>query len=192
MCVQEFCGYWMDLPLWCERFVVANQTDLEKIIASPIRQVLIDATKGKDVEGEPMPATGAIGATAPVPAAIEAFEAPSPRGRVARNEELERAGKILQGRRMVVVDMFEEARLGIVREAGRASSAVDEIANSVASRRTVKIELARRKSADDHTFMHSVAASALMAGLAWTLGPDDAQIKLAGIVWPGCCTTSAR
>lgn len=43
------------------------------------------------------------------------------------------------------------------------------------------ISLARLKSADDYTFMHSVAVCALMIALARQLGLDEAQCRSAGV-----------
>jgi HD-GYP domain-containing protein (c-di-GMP phosphodiesterase class II) len=52
------------------------------------------------------------------------------------------------------------------------------------------ISLARLKTADDYTFMHSVAVCALMIALARQLGLDESRRAMP--VWPACCTTSAR
>lgn len=50
MYVQEFCGSWMDHPFWREHFLIENEAALKKILECPIREVLIDASKGLNVD----------------------------------------------------------------------------------------------------------------------------------------------
>lgn len=72
MYVHEFCGSWMDHPFWRSRFVLDNPRDLERIRATPIREVMIDISRGKDVAARPQaaaPAPRAAAAAAPQPAA---------------------------------------------------------------------------------------------------------------------------
>jgi putative nucleotidyltransferase with HDIG domain len=185
MYVQEFCGSWIDHPFWRERFVVANETDLKKILDSPIRHVLIDAAKGLDVPAEKiLDVRREAAAGVPAPPVADAKPEPiaaASRRAVDKEEELARAAKIFVDSRKVVVDMFGEARLGGMRDADGAAEVVDDIADSVARHPMAMIGLARLKTADDYTFMHSVAVSALMVALARTLGFDEAQIRIAGM-----------
>ncbi len=95
--------------------------------------------------------------------------------------ELERASKIFRESRKVVDDMFGQARMGSVRSTDAAESVVDQIADSVSRHPSAMIGLSRLKSADDYTFMHSMAVSALMVALARTLGLDEEQARLAGM-----------
>jgi putative nucleotidyltransferase with HDIG domain len=193
MYVLEFCGPWIDHPFWRERFVIANEVDLKTIVDSPILEVVIDASKGLDVEdavaparagasgsaGQPAP--GPVPAAAVAPAAAAARQATPAARHVDKEEELERAARILADSREVVATMFGEARLGGVRDVGEAMAAVDNIAGSVARHPMAMIGLARLKSADDYTFMHSVAVSALMVALARTLGLAEDEVRVAGM-----------
>jgi len=56
MYVHELCGSWMDHPFWRSRFVLDNPRDLERIRATPIREVMIDLSHGKDVAARPQAA----------------------------------------------------------------------------------------------------------------------------------------
>ena len=49
MHIKEFCGAWMDHPFWRGQFVVTDPKDLEKLVASAVREVIIDTGKGLDV-----------------------------------------------------------------------------------------------------------------------------------------------
>ena len=181
MYVQEFCGPWIDHPFWRERFVIADEADLQTIMDSPIREVVIDASKGLDVDPQ---APVRPDRPAPPPPAPKEKTAAAPAGApraLDPKDELERAARILAESRDVVASMFDEARLGGVRDVGTAMAAVDAIAGSVERHPMAMIGLARLKSADDYTFMHSVAVSALMVALARTLGLDANQVRVAGM-----------
>ena len=61
--------------------------------------------------------------------------------------------------------MFSQARLGNAVDAARCLPLVDEIASSVFRNPGALVSLARLKSRDDYTYMHSVAVCALMVSL---------------------------
>jgi HD-GYP domain-containing protein (c-di-GMP phosphodiesterase class II) len=77
--------------------------------------------------------------------------------------------------------MFEEARMGKAVEIGGAQKLVEEITDSVARNPGALISLARLKTADDYTYMHSVAVCAMMVALAKQLGLDEKQVRVAGL-----------
>lgn len=51
MHLQSFCGAWLDHPFWRTKFVLADSNDITLILESPIKEVIIDISKGLDVEG---------------------------------------------------------------------------------------------------------------------------------------------
>lgn len=78
--------------------------------------------------------------------------------------------------------MFQEARMGkAVNTAGAQQRLVEEITASVSRSPGDLISLARLKTADDYTYMHSVAVCALMVALAKQLDLDAAATRSAGI-----------
>jgi HD-GYP domain-containing protein (c-di-GMP phosphodiesterase class II) len=66
-------------------------------------------------------------------------------------------------------------------DTGGAKKLVEEITDSVSRNPGALISLARLKTADDYTYMHSVAVCAMMVALAKQLGLDEAQTRSAGI-----------
>ena len=89
-----------------------------------------------------------------------------------------------------VVSMFNEARMGRAVDSAGAQSLVEEISDSVTRNPGALISLARLKTADDYTYMHSVAVCALMVALAKQLKLKEDQQRLAGMA--ACCTTWTR
>src|SRR5690606_39181490 len=92
---------------------------------------------------------------------------------VALDEELKRAAMICARARSAVVSMFQEVRMGKAINAEAAGELVEEISSSVLRNPGALISLARLKTADDYTYMHSVAVCALMVALARQLDLDE-------------------
>ncbi len=179
MYVQELCGNWFDSPFWKKSFALDTRAKLDAILASKITQAVIDPARGRDLADDD---TLEEGAAAPDASASEA--APFRYGPVqasSMDAELGRAGALLSKSREAVCTMFQEARMGRAIALEAAQPLVDEIAHSVMRNPDALVGLVRLKSADDYTYMHSVAVCALMIALARQLGLDDAETRELGL-----------
>jgi putative nucleotidyltransferase with HDIG domain len=181
MHLKEFCGSWMDHPFWRTGFVLLDAKDLQIILSSSIKEVWIDCAKGLDIAG---------GESAVLEAESEQQVEVDRRNvadstrqivPVAASKEIARATKIVRQSKQAVVSMFEEARMGNTVDVGGARLLVEEISDSVSRNPGALISLARLKTADDYTYMHSVAVCAMMVALAKQLGLDEAQVRSAGL-----------
>jgi putative nucleotidyltransferase with HDIG domain len=180
MHLHEFCGSWMEHPFWRTKFVLKDPSDLASIRASSIKEVWIDVVKGADtVEGVSREASEAEVERELSEAA--AAEAPVAQQRVSMRDEAARAARICAKSKQAVVSMFQEARMGNAVSAEDCAPLVEEISNSVARNPGALISLARLKTADDYTYMHSVAVCALMIALARQLKLDEQQTRQAGL-----------
>ena len=185
MYLEELVGTWLDNPFWRSSFVISKPADLALIRASKIREVWIDSAKGLDVPpaamAEPapkdLPFPAMVPATLAGPLAGEGTARPA----VAIAEELERAARICAQGREAVSDMFREARMGKAVDAQRVGALVEEISDSVARNASALISLARLKTADDYTYMHSVAVCAMMIALARQLDFGEDGVRAAGV-----------
>ena len=178
MHVHEFCGSWMDHPFWRGAFLLDDPKDLQTILATGLKEVWIDTSKGLDVEGGKTKEAVAV----EVDAALAQAEAPGkslPRTNIA--QEAERAVKICAKSKQAVTSMFHEARMGKALNADDALPIVEEISTSVMRNPGALISLARLKNKDEYTYMHSVAVCALMVSLARTMGFNDEQTRHAGL-----------
>lgn len=177
MHIQEFCGSWMDHPFWRENFVLKDPEDLRQIRTCGIKEVWIDVAKGVDVAGPTKQE-----AEAAIDARLDAIAAPpAPPPRASMAEEVKRAAKICAKGKESVVSMFQEARMGKAIDHAAAGALVEEISDSVMRNPGALISLARLRTADDYTYMHSVAVCALMVALARQLGLDEKQTREAGM-----------
>ena len=181
MHLKEFCGSWMEHPFWRNAFVITDPADIEAILASSIQEVWIDNEKGLDVAAGELTVSVAeseaqVDAELSVAAEEQREVAPVP-----ASVELIRAAKICAQSKRAVSSMFQEARLGKAVNTASAKKLVEEISDSVSRNPGALISLARLKTADDYTYMHSVAVCALMIALSKQLNLDEIQTRSAGI-----------
>ena len=169
----------MDHPFWRSKFTLNNPDDIRRILESGITEVWIDIAKGLDIPAE----TRQVSETPVTESTVEAEakqQDKSPRP-VSRMEELKRAAMICSKARKAVVSMFQEVRMGNAISAEAAGELVEEISSSVLRNPGALISLARLKTADDYTYMHSVAVCALMVALARQLELDEKDVREAGM-----------
>lgn len=195
MYLHEFCGSWMDHPFWRAKFLLKDPKDLARIQATAIQEIWIDTDKGLDVA----PGTASVsreeadaqidsdfGLLEDLPPIKVTLPPPPPPPKRDRkptdmSSELKMAAAICVKSKEAVVSMFNEARMGRAVDSVGAQSLVEEISDSVTRNPGALISLARLKTADDYTYMHSVAVCALMVALAKQLKLKDDQQRLAGM-----------
>lgn len=181
MHLKEFCGSWMEHPFWRTSFVIVDPKDIQSILASSIKEVWIDCSKGLDV---PQGQTAVLAAESEAQVDADLLQvagADRDTAAVSVAVEMEHAAKICQQSKRAVISMFEEARMGHAVDTDGAQKLVAEITDSVARNSGALISLARLKTADDYTYMHSVAVCAMMVALAKQLGLDESAVRLAGL-----------
>lgn len=197
MYLLKLCGPWMQHPFWRTSFLIEDHETIAQIRSSGIREVVIDPERGLDVavtvvqggyqpaatqETEP-PAAEAVEAPPTLEAPAEGTEgAPVVESgqKHAFVDEIIRARRICFESKAVVESMLREARLGKAIDAGAAMPVVEAIANSVLRNADALISVARLKTADDYTYLHSVAVCALMIALARELGLGEDEAREAG------------
>lgn len=183
MHLHELCGTWLDHPFWKTKFVLRDPADLAKLQESGVKECWIDVSKGLDVASPAAPETAPLPAVAAVPVASPEPPAAVPATRVTTSmtEELGRAASLVNQSRAAVMKLFSEARLGRAMEAEQCAPLVEEIASSVWRNPGALVSLARLKTHDDYTYMHSIAVCALMVSLARQLGQNETEAREAGM-----------
>jgi HD-GYP domain-containing protein (c-di-GMP phosphodiesterase class II) len=178
MFLQALEGAWLSHPFWKTRFVLADPADLAALKASGVPAVWIDVSKGGDVPAAGAPAPAAAG-TAPLVVAQAAPAAPPPRASI--EDELDRAAEVLGRAKGAVIALFGEARLGKAVDSDICLPIVDEVTSSLARNPSAFVSLARLKTKDDYTYLHSVAVCGLMVVLARHMGMPDDEVREAGL-----------
>ena len=191
MYLHKIGGSWLRHPFLRNSFLLTDPEDVRKILESGIDSVWIDESKGdalQDVEavGE-APYPDAIGAEVDLPES--ALQAPAPRDAPAKlhatatalDVEIERARSICLAGKAQVRAMFSDLRLGKTVDQESVVPLVEEIAASVWRNPAAMISVARLKTHDDYSYLHSVAVSALMLALARQLKLEDRLVRVAGV-----------
>jgi HD-GYP domain-containing protein (c-di-GMP phosphodiesterase class II) len=181
MHLHAFEGAWTAHPFWRTRFVIDDKATLAKVRDSGVAMCWIDVSKGLDVappESDVAPIT-TVPRAAAAPAATPAAPPAAP-ARTEMREELQRAAAVCKNARHAVTSMFADVRMGRAIDAEHTLPLVEEISNSVFRNPGALVSLARLKTHDDYSYMHSVAVCALMVALARQLGLDDATCREAG------------
>lgn len=202
MYVHDFCSSWMDHPFWRAKFVLKEPKDLARIHATAIKEVWIDTSRGLDVAAGVQAVSrdevdfqvetefGMLDMLTPMVAATPHPQSPPPapvfshalgRAPTSISVELQAAASICVQAKQAVVSMFNEARMGQAVNSENARNLVEEISDSVTRNPSALISLARLKTADNYTYMHSVAVCALMVALARQIRLDEEQTRLAGM-----------
>ncbi len=192
MYLHEFCGSWIEHPFWRTRFLLEDAQDLARIRETQIREVWIDTDKGLDLPESATPAAATAPTAAETPVhGDDAQPAPPPTPSPAPlpaaaepatlHEELRRAAAICAHAKQAVISMFAEARMGQAIDLAGAQDLVDDISDSVRRHPHALLSLARVKTADEYTYMHSVAVSALMVALTRQIGLDEDGCRMAGL-----------
>jgi putative nucleotidyltransferase with HDIG domain len=180
MYLQEFCSSWMEHPFWRSCFVITETKDIEVIMASSVREVWIDCAKGLDVADSAAAVTQVESESGMEAVLTQVANVPAPIP-VSTAVEAQWAAKICQQSKQAVMSMFEEARMGNTINEDGAKQLVEDITASIARNPNALISLARLKTADNYTYMHSVAVCAMMVALARQLGLDEAQTRSLGL-----------
>ena len=167
MYVHTLCGAWLAHDFWRTSFLVDTTEVLTKLRTSPVQEVWIDTRKGLNTL-QALPAS--------VLAAFAEDTTPA-----SLNQELERASAMCDEASDAVMRMFSEARMGRALDLSTASTLVQAVYSSVERHPDALISMARLKTSDNYTYMHSVAVCGLMVALARKMELSEAQIMQAGM-----------
>jgi HD-GYP domain-containing protein (c-di-GMP phosphodiesterase class II) len=188
MYIQSLEGSWFDHPFWKSKFLLAEADDLRALQSSDLDAVWVDPLKSL------APAMAHLAAEAP-PSKPEPVEPPSPEPqpgpapaataakprRLSRPNEFHAALTVLEDCKAAVGELFAQVQSGNAAAAIEdAAPVVGGIAESVARNSDALITLARIRTLDEYTYVHSVAVSALMINLARQLQLAPDYVRHAG------------
>lgn len=173
MFLHGFDGPWLNHPFWKSKFLVSELADLRSAQKSGVKTCWIDTSKGVNVT--PLSAGTPIPTKPPTPEPAKVVM------RVPFADELLRAGALCRDARKATEGMFNEARMGRAIDTVTLLPLVNDIAESVLRNPGALISLARLKTRDDYTYMHSVAVCALMIALGHSMGMTNAECRDAGL-----------
>lgn len=192
MYLHKIGGSWLSHPFLRNSFLLVNPEDVRRIVEAGIDSVWIDESKGdalQDVEavgGSPL--GGMVGAAVTLPDTPAGLPTAPAAGShrlradtTALDLEIERARNICLAGKAQIEAMFSDLRLGRTVSQDSVIPLVEEISASVWRNPAALISVARLKTHDDYSYLHSVAVSALMLALARQLRLDERLVRMAGV-----------
>ncbi len=180
MFVCEFCGSWMEHPFWKTKFLLTDEKDLQTIISSGIKELWIDTDLGVDADENRISRLKEE-VDEETEYLLKLATSAKKTEKISLDQEVKQAAKLCERSKTAVISMFSDARLGKAVEVGAAKELVEEISDSVMRNAHAIISLARLKTADEYTYMHSVAVCALMIALARQLNLPEEAVRDAGL-----------
>lgn len=172
------CG-WMEHPFVRNRFLLTDEDEIRKIVAARIRGVVIDCSRGLDVDAPTLQESSAA-TEAEVTALAAGVQASSP-ARVSLGEELQRAAQVRRQAAGLVRTVMQDARLGKAVELDQVGPVVQNVTASILRNAGALLGLLQIKNKDDYTFLHSVSVCALMVAFCRSRGMGEDVIYQAGL-----------
>ena len=171
------CG-WMEHPFVRAKFVLTSDEEIRKITRAGIRNVVIDCSKGLDVDAAPTVAEAQATTEAEVTAIASKPVKPV---RTSLGDEMQRAVGVRRQAVNLVRTVMQDARLGKAVEMENVSPVVTNITESILRNSGALLSLMRIKTKDDYTFLHSVSVCTLLVAFCRSRGMDEETIYQAGI-----------
>jgi len=179
MFIKKLGGSWIKHPFFRGSLLLGDKNDLTRILTAGIKDVWIDETKGlaraakKEDKALPEEALEVVESSTDLivkKAIVSSMEV-----------EVEHARKFCDSAKKQVKLMFDDVRLGKAIDLNITLPLINEIETMIQRNASAILSVARLKTHDDYTYMHSVAVCALMISLAHHLNLDEEQTRLAGI-----------
>lgn len=178
MFIHDLSCDWMTHPFVRNRFLLTEEEEIRKIIKAGIHDVVIDASKGLDVQDAP---TLAEAQQATEREVEELAAQPIRIVKTSLSEELQRAAQIRNQASGVVRNVMADVRLGKAVEIGAVQPVVQNITESILRNPGALLGLLRIKTKDDYTFLHSVSVCALLVAFCNSRGMDPEVTRQAGL-----------
>jgi putative nucleotidyltransferase with HDIG domain len=178
MYIHDLSCDWMTHPFIRNRFLIASEEEIHKILKAGIHDVVIDSGKGLDVQDAP---TLEEAQQATERELTELAAKPVIVTRVSLGEELARAAQIRHQASTLVRSVMRDARLGKAIEIGQVQPVVQNITESILRNPGALVGLLRIKNKDDYTFLHSVSVCALLVAFCNSRNMDAEITRQGGL-----------
>ena len=179
MYVHDIGLGWLDHPFPFSHFALKTDDQVSELLALGLQTVLIDTSKGDDLQDAQTEEEARADATAKL--MLLAAEKPRPIREVSVGEEIARAKQLHRRAGVVVRDIMRDVRLGKAVHAENVAALVDDITESVVRNSGALLSMLRLKNKDDYTFLHCVSVGTLMVTFGRSIGMEGEDLRQAGI-----------
>ena len=178
MYIHDLSCDWMTHPFVRNKFKISTEDEIRKILNAGIHDVVIDSSKGLDVQDAPTLEEAQAAVESEI---IEVASKPVIVTRVSVAEEMKKAAMIRHQASGLVRTVMQDARLGKAIELEQVTPVVENITASILRNPGALMGLLRIKTADDYTFLHSVSVCTLLVAFCRSRGMDADTTYQAGL-----------
>ena len=168
------CG-WLQHPFLFNRFLVVDDSMIERIARAGIKAMYIDVERGDDIAA-PTRVDVVRGIEQRVQSLAQ-MKAEAAKRSITVDEERRRAAKLYQNASQKVREVLFSARMGAAADLEKLDPVVESIVDSIFRHSDALIPLSRLKRHDSYTYEHAVASAAMMAAFGRHLNLDRSQIR---------------
>lgn len=179
MYIHDLNCDWMSHPFLLKRFLVKDESAIDKIAAAGIHQVYIDTDKGQDVAHAPTVMEVKHKLEQEI-IELASHETPAER-QVDAAAEFGRAQLIHNEANLIVRSILQDVRLGKQVELEMVEPSIEKMTSSILRNGGALLSLCRIKDKDNYTFQHSVSVGALMVSFCKAMNMSREVIHHAGI-----------
>jgi putative nucleotidyltransferase with HDIG domain len=188
MFVQKIECSWWEHPFWRSSQTISSGKQLAMIQQSGAEYIIIDDEKGiacRETSAVQSAASPLAPSTPPSRdkrrSWLQPTQAKSGISGKERRAEVRKARTVLNRSKQAVKEMFDSARMGKAIQTRKMASMVRQLTASLDKDPTIILNMARLKTKDDYTYLHSVSVCALMINLARVMRLDEALVREAGM-----------
>ncbi|HEY7168129.1 MAG TPA: HD-GYP domain-containing protein [Candidatus Binatia bacterium] len=179
MFVHDFnCG-WLHHPFLRNRVKIQNEDEIERILKHRIRELYIDTTHGIDCDDAPTQAEVEHQLDTTM-TAVDVSHIKR-RARASLKEEIVKARVLLADSKHQTQILMDAVKLGKQIDMDQVEKIVERMTESVLNNSDALISLARIKSKDEYTYLHSLAVAALCISFGEELELGDQKVRSLGI-----------
>lgn len=181
------CSWW-EHPFWRSSQTIASDKQLAMLQQSGAEFIIIDDERGIACSEQYAAQLAAFSLVPSKPSSrekrrswLQPTQQKSGISGKERRAEVRKARTILNRSKQAVKEMFDSARMGQAIQTRKMASMVRQLTASLDKDPTIILNMARLKTKDDYTYLHSVSVCALMINLARVMRLDEALVREAGM-----------
>jgi HD-GYP domain-containing protein (c-di-GMP phosphodiesterase class II) len=168
---------WFAHPFWRTSFTIRSDRDIDRLLEAGVSDVLIDTSRGLDVEDEvrsyKQQSLAELDARFVELAEMRKAAA---RNSVSLEEERWRARYFQQDAMFMVQTMMDDARLGRPLDLGRTEPIIERIVDSVRRHPDALIPLLQFKEQETYTYQHALSVATMTIALGMTLRLEEKEL----------------
>ena len=174
--VKESTGASKSVLLLGKGVLIASENQIRRLQEAGLRQVVIDTSKGLDVEGGTQ-----VDAPAPSAPRTPEFKEPPPGRKEHFRDEIKIARKIRGASIRVVKDFMFDAAKGRSIDTKKVRLAAKTLTGSVFRNVDALLSLTTLKDYSEHTYTHSVNVCILTLAIAHASGVSEKEAEVIGV-----------